>query len=127
MRQIGIVSATLNAVVPLMASLIPVACGESRILRNYVDEGLQELVQREGCVIPTSIARLTRLINSAIEDGSDAILLTCTVFSPYVETIQPEAIFNTHRWRGFGHARTGCKIGKEDGDSLRVPGFGRVL
>lgn len=88
MRQIGIVSVTLNAVVPLMATLAPVACGENWILRNYLDEGLQELVQREGSVTPKSVARLIQLINTAFEDDSDAILLTCTVFSPYVETIQ---------------------------------------
>lgn len=93
MRHIGIISVTLNAVVPLMATLAPAAGGESWIIRNYLDEGLQELVQREGGVTPKSVARLARLINTAIEDDSDVILLSCTVFSPYVETI--EKLFST--------------------------------
>ncbi|GHU35666.1 hypothetical protein AGMMS50256_31190 [Betaproteobacteria bacterium] len=88
MRSVGIISVTINAAAPLLANLGPLAVSENWKLRNYLDEGLQDLVQREGRVTPASIARLMRMIGDAVEDGSDVILLSCTVFSPYIDTLQ---------------------------------------
>lgn len=88
MHSAGIISVTINAAAPLMADMSVTAAQEDWKLRNYLDEGLQELVQREGCVTPASIARLARLVGAAVEDGAEAVLLTCTVFSPYLELVQ---------------------------------------
>jgi len=93
MPSIGIISVTINAAAPLMAKMSAAAAHENWILRNYLDEGIQDLVQREGGVTSRSIARLMRLVGAAIEDGADAILLTCTVFSPYIDRIQ--GVFST--------------------------------
>lgn len=88
MQKIGIVSVTINAAAPLTGRFAATAAGEGWVLRNYLDEGLQELVGREGGVTPRSIARLTRLIGTALDDGATALLLTCTVFTPYGEMLQ---------------------------------------
>jgi Asp/Glu/hydantoin racemase len=93
MQQIAIVSVTLNAATPLMATFNGAAADAAWTLRNYLDEGLQDVVQREGGVTARSVARLTRLVGAAVDDGADAILLSCTVFSPYLDLLQ--GLFST--------------------------------
>ena len=85
MKNVGMISVTFNAVVPMMKALKD-EC--SLRIKNYLDEGLQALVQREGKVTDNSVARMINLVHNAIYDGADAILLTCTVFTPYLERIQ---------------------------------------
>jgi hypothetical protein len=85
MKNVGMISVTLNAVVPMMKTLRDEGSLE---VKNYLDEGLQALVQKEGKVTDNSIARMAALLYKAIYDGAEAVLLTCTVFTPYLERLQ---------------------------------------
>ncbi|GHV36977.1 hypothetical protein FACS1894187_12650 [Synergistales bacterium] len=89
MKQVGIISVTLNAVNPLMKYLRENNNGDEGFkVLNYLDEGLQELVQKEGRITEKCITRMVNLIYNAVDDGADVILLSCTVFSPYVERLK---------------------------------------
>jgi hypothetical protein len=83
MKKVGMISVTLNAVNPMM-HLISQKTDSFEVL-NYLDEGLQKLVGQEGGLTDKSISRMITLIEKAINDGSEIVLLTCTVFSPLVE------------------------------------------
>ena len=85
MKKVGMISVTLNAVNPMM-ELFAEKTGfrMSFDLLNYLDEGLQRLVAQEGKVTDKSKGRIIALIETAIQDGAEIILLTCTVFSPIV-------------------------------------------
>jgi Asp/Glu/hydantoin racemase len=83
MKRIALISVTLNAVNPL-AKLFAKHTKDFEV-KNYLDEGLQALVAREGGVTDKSLSRMFALIGKASLDGAEAVLLTCTVFSPYVE------------------------------------------
>ena len=79
------ISVTLNAVNPMMKLFEERAVLEkSFYIVNYLDEGLQKLVAQECKVTDKSIGRMAALIGTAIGDGAEIILLTCTVFTPVV-------------------------------------------
>lgn len=86
MRKVGLVSVTLNAVNPLMEYLLAEAKDIKTV--NYLDTGLQDLVNREGGVTDLSLSRLLAILARTVEDGVEAVLLTCTVFSPYVDSLR---------------------------------------
>ncbi|HSP48126.1 MAG TPA: aspartate/glutamate racemase family protein [Clostridiaceae bacterium] len=86
--KLGIVSVTLNAVNPLVQFLHS-EHGEIEYL-NYLDSGLIERVNRDKSISDTSMERMKTLIRNAKSDGVDGVLLTCTVFSPYVEDFSAE-------------------------------------
>lgn len=86
MKRIGVISVTLNAIYPLM-QIFSEQTGKYGV-KNYLDEGLQELVQKEGGITDHSFNRMVALMTKAVEDGADGILLTCTVFTPYIEWLQ---------------------------------------
>lgn len=83
--RVGVISVTINAVVPMMA-----AFRQQKDIHavNYLDEGLYALVQREGKLSDDSMARMTGLIGQAIRDGAEALLLTCSVFTPATDRLQ---------------------------------------
>ena len=86
MKKVGMISVTLNAVNPMIKLFTEKKnSGIPFTVSNYLDEGLQELVSQEGEVTDKSIGRMIRLIETAIQDGAEIILLTCTVFSPFVD------------------------------------------
>ena len=85
MKKVGMISVTLNAVNPMMKLFTESTDQKkSHDVINYLDEGLQRLVEQEGKVTDKSICRMITLIEAAIRDGAEVILLTCTVFSPIV-------------------------------------------
>jgi len=86
MKKIGMISVTLAAVGPMMEQLQRFK--DEVAVTNYVDTGLQDQVRRLGEVTDRSLFRLISLLQRAEEDGMDGVLLTCTVFSPFVERIQ---------------------------------------
>lgn len=86
MKRIGVISVTLNAIHPLMQIFSEQT--EKYCVKNYLDEGLQELVQKEKKVTDHAFNRMFAIISRAVEDGANGILLTCTVFTPYVERLQ---------------------------------------
>lgn len=83
--KIGMISVTLNAVPPMLQTLRESGFRE---VQNYLDEGLQALVQAEGAVTSKSLCRMVALIERAVQDGAEAIVLTCTVFTPYWQRLQ---------------------------------------
>jgi hypothetical protein len=85
MKKVGMISVTLNAVNPMMAVL---QSEDALQVQNYLDEGLQEMVRKEGGITHNSIARMTALVGNALRDEAEIILLTCTVFTPYLNRLQ---------------------------------------
>jgi Asp/Glu/hydantoin racemase len=83
MKRIGLVSVTLNAVNPMM-NLFAKYTDRFEFV-NYLDEGLQMLVAKEGRVTNQSLGRIIAILDRAMGDGAEAVVLTCTVFSPFVE------------------------------------------
>lgn len=55
---------------------------------HFMDEGMSWLGKQEGKISDQNINRMIRLIRSAEELQVDGILLSCTIFSPYIERIQ---------------------------------------
>lgn len=84
--NIGLISVTLNAVEPMMQATL----GTKLQITNYLDEGLQALVRKESGVTDQSEARIIGLINRAVQDGAEAVLLTCTVFTPIIDRLQTQ-------------------------------------
>ena len=86
MKNVGMISVTLNAVNPMMKLFSEKAVSQNPFtVINYLDEGLQELVAKEGKVTDKSLSRMKIIIENAIQDGAEIILLTCTVFSPFID------------------------------------------
>lgn len=82
--KLGMISVTVNALEPMLNELAVI---ENLQIRNYVDEGLHSLVGREG-VTERGISRMAGLIATAADDGAEAILLTCTAFTPHMQELQ---------------------------------------
>lgn len=55
---------------------------------HFMDEGMSYLGKVEGCISGKNLARMIGLIHSAEELGVDGILLSCTIFSPYVDVLR---------------------------------------
>lgn len=85
-QTLGLISVTLNAVNPMTEYIQGHHKGIR--LKNYLDTGLQDLVREEGKVTDKSMLRLLSLLHLAVADRVDGVLLTCTVFSPYVDRLK---------------------------------------
>ena len=86
MKKVALINVTHNAISPITDYFSEHA--PSLILTCYLDEGLMTLVNRENGVNDRSLMRFLSLLSKACEDGADAVLLTCTVFSPYVRRMR---------------------------------------
>lgn len=82
MKRIALVSVTLNAVNPMTEYLSGL---EDVHVVNYLDSYILEKVRREGKVTDDCMHRMVSMIAHACEDGADGIIITCTIFSAYVE------------------------------------------
>lgn len=83
MKKIALVSVTLNAVNPMLEYFRQKE--EPLEIRNYLDSYLLQKVNEEGGINDSSMKRMFQMLANACEDGADAVLLTCTIFSPYAE------------------------------------------
>lgn len=85
MKKVALVSITLNAVGPMMevSSQLP-----DIEIRNYLDSYLSEKIKSDGKIMDETMGRMLNLLTHACRDGADGIILTCSVFTPYVETFQ---------------------------------------
>ena len=82
-KKVGMISVTPNAINPMMKLFTENTDPEKKFeVTNYLDEGLQKSVAREGRVTGKNIGRMAALIGTAAGDGAEIILLTCTVFTP---------------------------------------------
>lgn len=84
MKRIALVSVTLNAVNPMTKYLMEQSADLTVI--NYLDSYLLEKVKKDGRITDESIGRMFQMLTQACADGADGIILTCTIFSPYVES-----------------------------------------
>ncbi|MCD8220788.1 MAG: aspartate/glutamate racemase family protein [Clostridiales bacterium] len=82
MKRIALASVTLNAVNPMTEYLRDNAPGAKTV--NYLDSYLLEKVGKEG-MTDAAMGRMFQMLVKACEDGADGIVITCTIFSPYVE------------------------------------------
>lgn len=85
MKKIALVSVTLNAVNPMTAYLSEMS--EIHVV-NYLDSYILEKVRNEGKVTDDCMRRMFSMLAQACEDGADGIIITCTIFSAYVEQFQ---------------------------------------
>lgn len=83
MKTIALVSVTLNAVNP-MTNYLKQFAGDITVV-NYLDSYLLDKVNQEGRITDESMGRMFEMLTKACVDGADGIILTCTIFSPYVE------------------------------------------
>lgn len=56
---------------------------------HFMDEGMSYLGKEEGRISGKNLARMVSLMHSAEELGVDGILLSCTIFSPYIDLLKP--------------------------------------
>lgn len=85
-KRIGLIHATLNAVQPMIDAFQRYEPAVTAL--NFLDEGLLLAVNEQGGVTPEIVRRFMRLIEKAEEAKADGILLSCTVFSPYVPLLR---------------------------------------
>ncbi len=81
-KHIALVSVTLNAVNPMTEYLSKHAPEVS--VANYLDSQLLANIRRDGMITDESMGRMFQMLTRACADGADGIILTCTIFSPYV-------------------------------------------
>ena len=55
---------------------------------HFLDEGMSWLGKQEGRISDRNLDRMVRLIHSAEELGIDGILLSCTIFSPFIDELK---------------------------------------
>ncbi|HTX02918.1 MAG TPA: aspartate/glutamate racemase family protein [Candidatus Acidoferrales bacterium] len=86
MKTVGLVHAVLPALAPMrdvLARLMP----DVRII-NLLDEGLLSEADRLGGLVPETLDRMTSVIGLLQKANVDAVLLTCTAYSPAVPEMQ---------------------------------------
>ncbi|MBQ6196696.1 MAG: hypothetical protein IJK47_04610 [Lachnospiraceae bacterium] len=79
--HIGIIHATVNAVAPVMRQFKKTR--PDIIISNYVDEGLLAYADEKGQVSPAGFRKFLRIIDQAIRDNVDGILIACSVYCQY--------------------------------------------
>lgn len=55
---------------------------------HFLDEGMSWLGKQEGRISGKNLSRMISLIHSAEELGADGILLSCTIFSPFIDQLR---------------------------------------
>lgn len=86
-KQIGLIHATFNAVHPMLDAFRQYE--PSVKVLNYLDEGLLRSVNEHGGVTPMVLRQFISLLDRAADSKVDGILLSCSVFSPYIPMISP--------------------------------------
>lgn len=83
MKQVGIIHITQNSVNPI-TECFQKKGSEIKIF-NYLDGFILDKIKMEGGITSSSIKRMLHMVGTAFEDGADAVLISCTMFSPYVD------------------------------------------
>ena len=86
MKTVGLVHAVQPAMAP-MQSVLARRMPDVRLL-NVLDEGLLSEAERLGGLVPETLDRMTTVIGLLQRAGADAVLLTCTAYSPAVPEMQ---------------------------------------
>ena len=85
-KTVGLVHAVLPAIAP-MQDVLARELPEVRVL-NLLDEGLLSEANRLHGLVPATIDRLASVIGLLAAAQSDAIMLTCTAYSPAVPEME---------------------------------------
>ncbi|MBV8434020.1 MAG: hypothetical protein JO029_07075 [Candidatus Eremiobacteraeota bacterium] len=85
-RTVGLVHAVLPALGPMRDTLAR-RMPDVRVI-NLLDEGLLTEAERLGGLVPETIDRMASVIELLREAKVDAVLLTCTAYSPAVPEMQ---------------------------------------
>jgi Asp/Glu/hydantoin racemase len=82
--------ALIHAVIPAMPPMRETLARELPDVRvlNLLDEGLLSEVERRGGLTPDCVERLATQVGLGIQAGAQAVLLTCTAYSPVVDQVQ---------------------------------------
>ncbi len=86
---IGLIHAVQPAIPPLREQLardLP----QVRVL-HLLDEALIAEMERLGGITPALVRRMTTLVSLQQQAGARLVLLSCTVYSPYVEQVQAQS------------------------------------
>jgi len=84
-KRIGLIHATMNSVKPILEAFSKL--DDDVELINFMDEGLVYELNETNKITNRMLIRLTELAGKAVESRVDAILFTCSSFSPYVSKI----------------------------------------
>jgi Asp/Glu/hydantoin racemase len=85
-RKIAVIDATRVSLAPVdntVAAFYP----ELEVI-HLMDEGMSFLAKEEGRISGANLSRMVSLINRAESLGAQGILLSCTIFSPYIELLR---------------------------------------
>ena len=85
MKKIAVIHATKISIEPVEAAARSFPQVQ---LLHLVDEGMSGLARREGRISGRNMARMAVLLQQAQALEADGILLSCTIFSPYIETLR---------------------------------------
>ncbi len=83
MKQIALVSVTLNAANPMTEFL---ASNPEYSVQNYLDSYILSKVRADGTITDDLVRRMFTMLSHACEDGADGIIVTCTIFSAYIDS-----------------------------------------
>jgi len=83
--RIGLVHATLAPVEPMVAAFRTQAPHVT--VMHFMDEGLLPLAESEG-LTAAALAAIGHLVRRAEDSGAEAVLLTCSAYSPAVPELQ---------------------------------------
>lgn len=85
MKRIAVINATKISIdaVDTVAKQFPQVQ-----LFHLMDEGMSYLAKQEGRISGRNMARMVTLLQQAETLGVDGILLSCTIFSPYIDLLQ---------------------------------------
>ena len=84
--RIGLVHATMNSVAP-MVEAFKQHYPEVELV-HLMDEGLLLAVNEQGGITSAILRRFEDLVEKAVHSNTDGVLLSCSVFTPYVPEIQ---------------------------------------
>lgn len=85
-KTVGLVHAVLPALAP-MRDVLARRLPEVRVL-NLLDEGLLSEADRLHGLVPATLDRMAAVIDLLVKAQADAILLTCTAYSPAVAEME---------------------------------------
>jgi Asp/Glu/hydantoin racemase len=82
--RIAVIDATRVSLAPVDGAA---AAFPGLSLLHLMDEGMSQLAKEEGRISGKNLARMVSLIRRAEELGVDGILLSCTIFTPYLDLL----------------------------------------
>jgi aspartate/glutamate racemase len=86
---VGLIHAVQPAMQPVREELAR-ELPQVRVL-NLLDEALIGEMERLGSITPALVRRMTQLVDLHRQAGAQLVLLTCTVYSPFIEQVQAQA------------------------------------